>query len=140
MLCAVCCVFCAFVALWMEQMTTGLVPCVNHHARVLFIQGTPRSFVWVSTLCLCYVFVWSSSPCLYTARRNLGLNKKNYYAFLRLSPESIYTNVTCIFFCIIPMYLLGKCFEGIILLEVYVVYDYQPSLNIRSQVAELTGA
>jgi hypothetical protein len=42
----------AFVALWIAQMITGLVPCVNHCELVLFIRGTTRSFVWVSTLCL----------------------------------------------------------------------------------------
>jgi hypothetical protein len=61
----------AFVPLWIAQMITGLVPCVNHCARVLFIQGSPRSFVWVLNLCICYVFVWSSSPCLYTKFKKL---------------------------------------------------------------------
>jgi hypothetical protein len=51
----------AFVPLWIAQMITGLVPCDNHCALVLSIQGAPCSFVWVSTLCFCYLFVWSSS-------------------------------------------------------------------------------
>jgi hypothetical protein len=89
-----CCVFWAYRPLWIAQMITGLVPCVNHSACVFFIQGIPRSFVWVSTLCFMYMLVWSSSPCLYTPRRNLGYNFKKYYAFLRLSPESLHTNVT----------------------------------------------
>ena len=60
-----------FVPLWIAQMITGLVLWVNHCTR----QGTPHSFVWVSTLCFYYVFVWSSSPCPYTALGNLGLIK-----------------------------------------------------------------
>jgi hypothetical protein len=71
-----CCVFWAIMPLWIAQMITGLVPCDNHCALVLFILGTPWSFVWVSTLCFCYAFVWSSSPCIFTALRNLVLIKK----------------------------------------------------------------
>ena len=41
------------------------IPCV-------FIKGTPRSFVLGFYPVLSYVFVWSLSLCLYTARRNLG--------------------------------------------------------------------
>ena len=78
----------AFMPLWIAQMITGRIQCVNHCVRVSFIRGTPLSFVWVSTLCFYSVFVWSSSPCLYMVRHNLGLNKKPYYAFLSLSPES----------------------------------------------------
>ncbi|XP_070977771.1 peroxisome proliferator-activated receptor gamma coactivator 1-alpha-like isoform X7 [Oncorhynchus clarkii lewisi] len=70
-------------------MITGLVPCDNHCALVLFIRGTTRSFVLGFYPVFCYVFVWSSSPCLYTARRNLGLIKIR----IRIS-ESLHTNVT----------------------------------------------
>jgi hypothetical protein len=67
----------AFVQLWIALMITGLVLCDNHCAPVLFIRGTPHSFVWVSTLCVIHVFVWSLSPRLYMARCNLGEIKKN---------------------------------------------------------------
>ena len=50
----------AFVPLWIVQMITGLIPCVNHCARVLFIRGTPRSFVLGFYPVFCYVFVWTS--------------------------------------------------------------------------------
>ena len=33
-----CCAFWAFVPLWIEQMITGLVPCVNHCARVYLFE------------------------------------------------------------------------------------------------------
>jgi hypothetical protein len=46
----------------------GSCPVLYHCALVLFIRGTPRTFVWVSTLCFVYVFGWSSSPCLSMAR------------------------------------------------------------------------
>jgi hypothetical protein len=51
----------AFVPLWIAQMFTGLVPCVNHCARVLFIRGTPHTFVLGFYPVFCYVFVWSLS-------------------------------------------------------------------------------
>jgi uncharacterized protein (DUF2062 family) len=47
-----CCVFWAFVPLWIAQMITGLILCV-------FIRGT--LLFWVSTLCFVSVFVRSSS-------------------------------------------------------------------------------
>jgi hypothetical protein len=84
--CTVLCVL-AFVSLWIAQMITGLVLCVNHCARVLFTQGTPRSFVLGFYLVFCYVFVWSSPLCLYTARRNLGLIKP--LLSIPESPESL---------------------------------------------------
>ena len=88
-----CGVFWVFVPLWIAQMITCLVPCVNYCARVLFIRGTLRSFVWVSTLCVVDVFNWSSSPCLYMARRNLGTIKKTITHSCICLPIN-YTNVT----------------------------------------------
>ena len=78
-----CYVFWAFVPLWIVQMITGLVPCDNHCALVLFIRGTPRAFVWVSTL------FFITCLLLYTARRNLGKIKIKCYAFLRLSVRKL---------------------------------------------------
>jgi hypothetical protein len=74
------------------NMITGLILwciivllCFRFSSRVC-IQGTPRTFVRVSTLCFVYMFVWSLSPCLYMAQYNWG-NKKSYYPFLRLFPD-----------------------------------------------------
>jgi hypothetical protein len=63
----------ALVPLWIAQMITGLVPCVNHCVLVLFIQGT-HLFCLGFYPVFCYMVVWSSY--LYTARCNLGLIKK----------------------------------------------------------------
>ena len=83
----------AFVPLWIAQMIMGLVLCVNHCVLLLIISGTPRSFVLVFYPVFCIVFVWSSSPCLYTAHCNLGVIKKNSHIPAPVS-QIIHTNVT----------------------------------------------
>jgi hypothetical protein len=86
-----CCVFWAFVPLWIVQMTTSLVPCVNHCARLLFILCSPRFFGWVSNP----VFFWgSSSPCPYTARHILGLIKIETITHTCTCLLTLHTNMT----------------------------------------------
>jgi hypothetical protein len=66
-----CCVVLAFVPCvlrrWLRVSPRVVSSCV-----CVFIRGNPHSVVWVSTLCFVYMFVWSSSPCLYMARCNVG--------------------------------------------------------------------
>ena len=54
----------AFVPLWIAQMIMGLIPCNNHCEFVYLFEVLLALLFWVSTLCFCYVFAWSSSPCL----------------------------------------------------------------------------
>ena len=71
-------------------MITGLVPCVNHCVRVLFIP--PRSFVLGFYPVFCIVFVWSSSRAV--ARRNLGTIKKKRLRIPASVFRIIHINVT----------------------------------------------
>ena len=78
-----CLVFKAFVA---------LVLCRCFRVYIEY-QCSPRSCVRVSSRCFIYVFVWSSSPCLYMARCNLGV-LKNPITHSWACPPVLYTNVT----------------------------------------------
>ena len=83
--CSVCLGFCAIVDCADDYRSRP----VWYSLCASFIYSRCSSFFClgfnpVFLLLVCLVFV----PCLYTAQRNLVLNKKNYYAFLRLSPKS----------------------------------------------------
>ena len=76
----------AFVPKWIEQVITGPVPCVNQCPRVLFIQGTPHTFVWGSTTCL-VTCLFGICPRALTRHAVIWWNNNPYCAFLRLSPD-----------------------------------------------------
>jgi hypothetical protein len=83
-----CCVFWAFMLSWLQVSS-----------RVIIIARVGYLFEIVLALLsfypvFCYLFFWSSSPCLYTARHNLCLIKTSIMLFLCMSPESLHTNVT----------------------------------------------
>jgi hypothetical protein len=134
-----CCVFWAFVSLWIAQMITVLVP-----SRVLIIMRMCYLFevllpllLGVHNPVLCIVFIWSSCPCLYTARRNLGAVKKTI-THSCVCLQIIHTNVTytssviCVsYMCVmhyeyvhimyvIALFLLKACLVGIIYGNLYI--------------------
>ena len=55
-----------FVPLWIAQMITGLTPCVNNCALVLFIRGTPRSFVLGFLPCVLLRVLFGLRPLAFT--------------------------------------------------------------------------
>ena len=97
-----------------NKVTSRVVSLCACVSGLVFIRGTPRSFVWVSTLCFVYVYYWSSSPCLYMARCNLGREIlktiKHSCGFLPI----LYTNVTHICILGISPILLCRSSQGLL--------------------------